>query len=45
MRRLAPGAIELYTAAANREVALAEARGALGTERADELRALLGRGS
>jgi predicted short-subunit dehydrogenase-like oxidoreductase (DUF2520 family) len=43
MRRLAPGALELYRAAARREIAIAEARGELPTARADELRALIGR--
>jgi predicted short-subunit dehydrogenase-like oxidoreductase (DUF2520 family) len=32
MRQLAPGAIELYVAAARREIALAVERGSLGTE-------------
>lgn len=43
MSRLAPGAVEVYAAAARREIALAESRGALGRERADELRDLLAR--
>jgi predicted short-subunit dehydrogenase-like oxidoreductase (DUF2520 family) len=37
MRRLAPGALELYVAAARREVAIARARGALDEGRAAEL--------
>ncbi len=41
MTRLAPGAVELYTAAARREIALAEARGELSRERADALRGVL----
>lgn len=41
MARLAPGAIELYSAAARREIALAESRGALTGERAAELRSIL----
>jgi len=41
MSRLAPGALELYSAAARREIAIAESRGGLSRERADELRALL----
>jgi predicted short-subunit dehydrogenase-like oxidoreductase (DUF2520 family) len=40
--RLAPGADELYRAAARREVALAVARGELAPERAVQLRELLG---
>jgi predicted short-subunit dehydrogenase-like oxidoreductase (DUF2520 family) len=44
MRRLAPGATELYVAAARREIALAEARGAVSADTAELLRdALLGR--
>jgi predicted short-subunit dehydrogenase-like oxidoreductase (DUF2520 family) len=45
MRRLAPGARELYSAAARREIVLAEARGALTRQRADELRAILSSGA
>jgi predicted short-subunit dehydrogenase-like oxidoreductase (DUF2520 family) len=41
IRRLAPGAMELYRAAARREVALAEARGDLAPERAGVLRTVL----
>lgn len=41
MKRLAPGAVELYSAAARREIALAQARGELSEERAAELRRLL----
>ncbi|OGN86918.1 MAG: hypothetical protein A2X23_00870 [Chloroflexi bacterium GWC2_73_18] len=41
MRRLAPGALELYAAAARREIALAEGRGGLSSEAAERLRALL----
>jgi predicted short-subunit dehydrogenase-like oxidoreductase (DUF2520 family) len=41
MRRLAPGSVALYVAAARRELALAEARGDLAEVRADELRRLL----
>ena len=41
MRRLAPGALELYGAAARREIDLAEGRGELSRERAEELRGLL----
>lgn len=41
MSRLAPGALELYVAAARREIVLAEARGALDPARAGELRLLL----
>jgi predicted short-subunit dehydrogenase-like oxidoreductase (DUF2520 family) len=44
MTRLAPGAVELYSAAARREIGLAESRGALSRDRADELRSLLARG-
>ncbi len=43
MRRLAPGALELYIAVARREIAIAEGRGDLTAERADELRTLLDR--
>lgn len=42
LRRLAPGALDLYAAVARREIALAETKGALARDRADELRALLG---
>jgi predicted short-subunit dehydrogenase-like oxidoreductase (DUF2520 family) len=41
MRRLAPGAIELYRAAAHREIAIAQGRGALDEPRAAALRRLL----
>jgi predicted short-subunit dehydrogenase-like oxidoreductase (DUF2520 family) len=41
MARLAPGAVELYVAAARREIALAEARGDLARERASALRTIL----
>ena len=41
MRRLAPGALELYRAAARRELALAEHRGELDAKRAADLRQLL----
>ena len=41
MKLLAPGAVELYTVAARREIALAQARGELSEERAAELRRLL----
>lgn len=41
MRRLAPGALELYVAVAHREIALAESRGELPGERARDLRELL----
>jgi hypothetical protein len=41
MRRLAPGALELYLATARRELALAVARGDLDEERAAPLRHLL----
>lgn len=41
MRRHAPGAVALYTAAAEREIALAEARGALTPEVAGRLRTTL----
>ena len=40
--RLAPGALDLYRAAARREIALARARGDLPPERAAALAALLG---
>jgi predicted short-subunit dehydrogenase-like oxidoreductase (DUF2520 family) len=41
MRELAPGALELYAAAARREVALAEARGDLPPDGAGRLRMIL----
>ena len=41
MRQRAPGALELYRAAARREIALAERRGDLGDTRAAALRRLL----
>jgi len=41
MRRLAPGALDLYRAAARREIALAAGRGDLPADRATALRALL----
>ncbi len=41
MRRLAPGALELYVAVAHREIALAEGRGVLPLDRARRLRELL----
>lgn len=41
MRLLAPGALDLYVAAARREVAIARNRGAIDEGRADELEALL----
>jgi predicted short-subunit dehydrogenase-like oxidoreductase (DUF2520 family) len=41
LRRLAPGALGLYVAVAQREIALAETRGDLPAERARELRQLL----
>jgi predicted short-subunit dehydrogenase-like oxidoreductase (DUF2520 family) len=41
MAELAPGARELYTAAARREVALAEGRGDLAPEPAERMRAIL----
>ncbi len=41
MRRLAPGALELYVAVAQREIALAESRGDLPVDRARRLRELL----
>jgi len=44
MRRLAPGAMELYVAVAHREVALAESRGELAEERARGLLELLAEG-
>ncbi len=44
MNRLAPGAGDLYRAAARREVALAERRGELSAERARELERVLDKG-
>ncbi len=44
VNRLAPGAGELYRAAARREVALAERRGELSAERARELERVLDKG-
>lgn len=41
MRRLAPGAVELYVAVAHREITLAEQRGDLPDERARGLRQIL----
>lgn len=41
MRRLAPGALPLYAAAAEREIALAEARGSLAPEAAESMRGIL----
>ena len=41
MGRLAPGALPLYRAAAEREVALAESRGSLAPEAAESMRRLL----
>jgi predicted short-subunit dehydrogenase-like oxidoreductase (DUF2520 family) len=41
MRLLAPGAVDLYVAAAHREVAIARERGAIDDDRAAELEALL----
>ncbi|MDQ3491794.1 MAG: DUF2520 domain-containing protein [Chloroflexota bacterium] len=41
MRRLAPGAVELYVAVAHREITLAEQRGDLARERASGLRQIL----
>ena len=41
MRRLAPGAVDLYVVVAHREIALAEGQGDLPRERADGLRRLL----
>ncbi len=41
MKLLSPGAVELYGAAARREIALARARGELSEERADALRRVL----
>jgi predicted short-subunit dehydrogenase-like oxidoreductase (DUF2520 family) len=44
MARLAPGAVELYRAAAHREIAVARARGTLGDARARALEDVLARG-
>ena len=44
LRDHAPGALELYVAAAHREIDLAEARGALAPETATAMRQLLGGG-
>jgi predicted short-subunit dehydrogenase-like oxidoreductase (DUF2520 family) len=41
MRRLAPDALPLYAAAAEREIALAEARGSLAPEAAESMRRIL----
>lgn len=41
MRRLAPGAVDLYVAVAHREISLAEGKGDLPRERAQGLRRLL----
>ena len=41
MRRLAPAALRLYAAAAEREIALAELRGSLAPEAADSMRQIL----
>lgn len=41
LRRLAPGALALYVAAAEREVALAESRGSLAPEAAESMRGIL----
>lgn len=41
MRRLAPGAVDLYVAVAHREISLAEVKGDLPRERAQGLRQLL----
>ena len=41
MARLAPGALALYRAAADREIALAEARGSLAPDAAESMRRLL----
>lgn len=41
MRRLAPGALALYVAAAEREIALAESRGSLAPEGAETMRRIL----
>lgn len=41
MRRLAPGALPLYAAAAEREIALAESRGALAPDVAESMRRIL----
>ncbi len=41
MRRLAPGAVDLYVAVAHREISLAEGKGDLPRERAQGLRQLL----
>jgi hypothetical protein len=41
MRRLAPGAVELYLAAARRELRLAEERRTLSPEQLDRVRAAL----
>jgi predicted short-subunit dehydrogenase-like oxidoreductase (DUF2520 family) len=43
LRRLAPGAVELYRAVAEREIAIALARGRLGPDVASRLRGLLER--
>jgi hypothetical protein len=45
MDALAPGARDLYEAAARREIALAEERGDLAPERAAEVRAALANGA
>jgi predicted short-subunit dehydrogenase-like oxidoreductase (DUF2520 family) len=42
MRRLAPGSLDLYRAAARREIALARGRGELSAERVTALEALVG---
>lgn len=41
MRRLAPGAVRLYVAAAEREIVLAESRGSLAPEAAESMRRIL----
>ena len=41
MRRLAPGAVALYVAAAEREIVLAETRGSLAPEAAESMRRIL----